>query len=214
MRHPRRDEHGQEVTIARPSDPSPPATWTDPKAVAVFVPDGPVPTILNGIPLRSPHPPADRDGWSRLVKPAGPARMPPPFPRTSKKPAAGAVVVEPDGRIWLVEPTNHWGGYDRTFPKGGRERGYSFEATAAKEVFEETGLLVEIGAYLVDCARPGSVTRFFLGRRVGGTPKAMGWETQAVCLVPLTQLRAVAPHPNHACVVEAVLARDHWELGC
>jgi ADP-ribose pyrophosphatase YjhB (NUDIX family) len=205
---------GQPVIIKRPSDPTPPPSWHDPQAVAVFVPDGPTPTILNGIPLRSPHPPSDLAGWSKLVKAASPASTPPPFPKTWKTPAAGGVIVEPDGRVWLVEPTNHRGGDDRTFPTGARERGYSFEATAAKVVFEATGLLVEIGAYLVDCERPGSVTRFFLARRVGGSPNGMGWQVQAVCLVPLGQLRTLAPHPTHACAVQAVLGLDRWQLGC
>jgi hypothetical protein len=39
--HPRRDEHGRLVPIREPTNPSPSATWLDPEATAVFVPDGP-----------------------------------------------------------------------------------------------------------------------------------------------------------------------------
>jgi ADP-ribose pyrophosphatase YjhB (NUDIX family) len=127
------------------------------------------------------------------------------MPKSSKEVAAGAVIIEPDGRVWLFEPTNQFGGYERTFPKGKRQHGYSLEVTAAKEVFEETGLLVRIGRFLVDCERDTSVARFFMARRVGGTPSAMGWEAQAVCLVPVAQLQEYAPHPNDAPVVRAVL---------
>jgi hypothetical protein len=48
------------------------------------------------------------------------------------------------------------------------------------------------------------VTRFFLARRVGGTPSAMGWETQAVWLVPLARLADLAPSDYDAPVIEAL----------
>ena len=65
------------------------------------------------------------------MAPSQPNRLP-PFPETRKKRAAGAVIVEPDGRVWLCEPTNHHGRYQRTFPKGTRDAGWSLEATAAR----------------------------------------------------------------------------------
>jgi 8-oxo-dGTP pyrophosphatase MutT (NUDIX family) len=51
--------------------------------------------------------------------------------------AAGAVVMEPDGRLWLVAPSNGFGGYLATFPKGRVEPGISLQATAIREVWEE-----------------------------------------------------------------------------
>jgi 8-oxo-dGTP pyrophosphatase MutT (NUDIX family) len=114
------------------------------------------------------------------------------------------VILEPDGRVWLYEPTNHYGGYERTFPKGTRDGGDSFEATAARETFEETGLLIEIRAFLIDSNRSERVTRFFLGRRIAGCPSAMGWEAQAVWLVPLADLRRYATSGYDAAVIQAV----------
>jgi 8-oxo-dGTP pyrophosphatase MutT (NUDIX family) len=63
--------------------------------------------------------------------------------------------------------------------------GLSLAANAAKEVFEETGLLIEVGQPLIDTERTASVCRYFLGQRIGGDPSNMGWEAQAVCLTPV-----------------------------
>ena len=206
--HPRLDEHGRRITIRQPTTPSPEETWKDPAAVAVFVPDGAVPSVLNEVPVA---PARHRSGpmeWAELVKSSSGATSPPLVSKHGKKLAAGAVILEPDGRMWMSQPTNAYGGYVRTFPKGTLEPGYSLEATAAKEVFEETGLLVEIEGFLVDCDRTLSVARFFLARRIGGSPSAMGWETQGVWLVPVALLPKYAPHPKDAPIVRAVLARE------
>jgi 8-oxo-dGTP pyrophosphatase MutT (NUDIX family) len=101
--------------------------------------------------------------------------------------AAGAVVVEPDGRIWLVAPSNGFGGYQVTFPKGRVDKGASMRATAIKEVWEESGLLVKLTGYLGDFVRTQTYTRFYIAHRVGGSPCDMGWESQAVHLVPISK---------------------------
>lgn len=202
--HPRPNDHGKPVKIECPTTPSSKETWDDATAVAVFVPDGPAPSVLNGVPMGAAQPPSGAAGWAKLVDDTRAATSP-PMPKSWKKVAAGAMIIEPDGRVWLFEPTNHFAGYHRTFPKGTLEHGYSLEATAAKEVFEETGLLVQIGGFLADRQGDSSVARFFAARRIGGTPSAMGWEAQAVWLVPAAQLQTYAPHPNDGPVVRAVL---------
>jgi ADP-ribose pyrophosphatase YjhB (NUDIX family) len=93
----------------------------------------------------------------------------------------------------------------RTFPKGTRKPGYSLAATAAKEAFEETGLLVEIDVPFIDAPRSKSVCRYFLARRFGGDPSDMGWETQAVCLVPLAQLPEILPSEFDTPIVEKLM---------
>jgi 8-oxo-dGTP pyrophosphatase MutT (NUDIX family) len=201
--HPRRDDHGKRIRIKRPTKPSGPETWTDSTAVAVFAPESPVPPMLNDVPVGPIVPPTSVEGWTKLVKVW--SKLPPP--KTSGDLAAGAVIIEPDGRVWLSQPTNGFGGYEhQTFPKGTKEAGYSLESTAAKEVFEETGLLIEIGAFVADRHGDKGVTRFFLGRRIGGTPSAMCWETQGVWLVPLTKVRGHATSYKDAPVVRAVLS--------
>src|SRR3546814_10154696 len=49
--HPQLDHHGETIHIHRPSKPTEPATWTDPKAAATFVPGGPVTAALPGVPF-------------------------------------------------------------------------------------------------------------------------------------------------------------------
>jgi 8-oxo-dGTP pyrophosphatase MutT (NUDIX family) len=203
--HPRPDDHGKPVKIRHPTAPSPSETWNDANTVAVFVPDGPVPPALNDVPVAPARAPSGAAGWAKLVDERRGAALAPPMPKSSKTVAAGAVIVEPDGRVWLFEPTNHFAGYHRTFPKGTLEHGCSLEATAAREVFEETGLLIRIGRFFVDREGDLSIIRFFLARRIGGTPSAMGWEAQALWLVPAAQIHKYAPHANDAPVVRAVL---------
>lgn len=217
--HPRRDDTGTPVVLASPSTPTPLACWDDPSAIARVVPDGPLPAQLNGLALA----PWTADGargreWPWEAAGATPDRMPtqakgdggwsqdaPSLPLLpGKAPAAGAVVMEPDGRVWVIHPSNAFGGYQATFPKGKQEPGLSLEQTAIKETFEEAGLVIALIRWLVDVPRSTSVCRYFLARRIGGTPAAMGWESQAVSLVPFARLGEVLHHPNDQPLLEAL----------
>jgi 8-oxo-dGTP pyrophosphatase MutT (NUDIX family) len=122
-------------------------------------------------------------------------------------PAAGAVILEDDGRVWLVAPSNGFGGYAATFPKGRLDPGTSLPCAAVREAFEESGLRVDIVGFLVDARRTLTFTRYYIARRIGGSPARMGWESQAVHLVPLARLREVAVHPNDLPVIEAL---ERW----
>lgn len=183
--HPRLGENGKPVQIHQPSHASSHTTWHSPDAVATFVPDGDVPASLNGVALRAwkDHP-RTVEGWDyvdgvndEIWEPA--FHLPP-----GKKAASGVIIEEPDGRVWLVHPTNQFGGYHASFPKGTAEPELSLQANAIKEAFEETGLKVEITGFVGDFERTTSVARLYRAKRVGGTPTAMGWESQAVSLVP------------------------------
>ncbi|AFL51006.1 NUDIX domain-containing protein [Sinorhizobium fredii] len=182
INHPLPDELGRLVTITSPTQPSGPATWTDASQTAIFTPRGDFPNILNNVPMMPWQPPTTAKGWQGV---------PGHNPRLAEPPAhdgirkAGTVIVEPDGRTWVIESTNHFAGA-RTFPKGSVEEGLSLQTTAIKEAYEETGLHVELIAHLIDQTPKGSktTTRYYLARRIGGTPVEMGWETQGVYLVP------------------------------
>ncbi len=183
--HPRLGDDGEPVHVKKPSHASAPSTWHNPDAVATFVPDGDVPLSLHGVPFLAwrDHP-KTTEGWDYvdgvdddLVEPA--FHLPP-----GKKAASGVVVEEPDGRVWLIAPTNQFGGYEASFPKGTAEPELSLQANAIKECFEESGLKVEITGFIGDFSRTTSVARMYRARRVGGTPTAMGWESQAAHLVP------------------------------
>lgn len=205
QQHPRRDELGRAVIIESPSIASPPEQWLDPTAIAVAVPDGPLVESLNGVPFsrRSPSTP-----WQ-----AGPGREgflcfdEPPFePPAGLAPAAGVVTIEPDGRVWLVAPTNGYGGYKLTFPKGKLEAGIDRRDGALKEAWEESGLQVALTGFLADVPRSTSWTRYYLARRIGGTPADMGWESQAVWLVPQPRLAGIAGHANDRPLLAALAA--------
>jgi ADP-ribose pyrophosphatase YjhB (NUDIX family) len=85
---------------------------------------------------------------------------------------AGVMIQEPDGRIWIVRPTNEFGDRKHTLPGGGVESGLTNQQNALKEVWEETGLQVEITGHLGDFrdSNNGNNGRLYIGRRIGGAP--------------------------------------------
>jgi ADP-ribose pyrophosphatase YjhB (NUDIX family) len=203
--HPRRDACGARLLLRHPSQPTPLAAWSVKEATATVIPDGRLPDRLNGLAITpSLAAPPDDAGWEALA--ASATFDEPPFnPGSGLKPAAGAAIVESDGRVWLVAPSNQFGGYAATLPKG-RIEAMSPRATAIKEAFEETGLQIRLTGFLADCARSTTYTRYYLAERVGGSPAAMGWESQAVHLVPSADLPDFLTHKNDASLLTALQA--------
>ena len=192
--HPRKNDSGQPVEIRHPSVASPLANWSSPTATATVVPDGTMPPELNGVAFTPWQPPASDEGWAAVEGQAKLDEAPLKVP-SGMNAAAGAVIEEADGRLWLVAPTNGYAGYKTTFPKGRPESGASLQVTAIREAYEEAGLKVEITGFLADLPRSQTQTRYYTARRVGGTPAAMGWESQAVHLVPRSKLAAFLTNP-------------------
>lgn len=205
--HPCLDENGKVKIIDRPSLASPLPAWNEADSIATVTPGGPMPERLNGIAVHawSGHP--ETAGQWQAYADTHTVTEPPYDKPDGLRAAAGAVIVEPDGRVWLVAPTNRFGGYDATFPKGRLDPGTSLQCTAIREAFEESGLQVEITAFLLDSRRTQTYTRYYVARRIGGTPAAMGWESQAVHLVPAARLAEVATNPNDAAIGAAI---RHW----
>jgi 8-oxo-dGTP pyrophosphatase MutT (NUDIX family) len=203
--HPQPDEHGRRVRLHAPSCEANLAGLADPRALVTFVPGSVCGGVLDGVPLL----PCLRDTVEAACLGAGAtsAFAEPPFILPAgKQAAAGAVVREADGRIWLVAPSNGFGGYTVTFPKGRVEPGLSLQATAIREVWEESGLLVEPVAWLGDFPRTQTFTRFYIARRVGGHPAHMGWESQAVHLVTPGQAHGLLHRDTDRAVLEALLS--------
>lgn len=198
--HPFPDDDGKPVILRAPSTASPLAAWDDPLQVATVIPGGDLPAQLNGIAF-APCALPDTASLSNVDEP--PFALPPGF-----KAAAGAVILEPDGRAWLVAPSNGFGGYAATFPKGRVDPGCGLAATAVREAWEEAGLRIAIDSFLLDARRTQTYTRYYLARRIGGSPAAMGWETQAVHLAPLALLDVVAAHRNDAAIIAALRSRQ------
>lgn len=176
------DDKGNPVTVNYPTKPSSKDTWGNKDATATFVPGGDAPSTLNGVSMKSWSPP--KEGWHAVGGNNERLEALFPFDRPSdgKSTGAGVLIVEPDGRIWLTKPTNEFGGYKQTYPKGTVESGLTMQQNAIKEAYEETGLKIKITGVLGDYDRTTSRARMYIAEREGGTPKDMGWESQAVRL--------------------------------
>ncbi len=202
--HPRKDDHGKPVELKKPSKPTALETWHQLEAIAVVIPDGDMPSEVHGLSTRSwSDAPTTSAGWEALAA-DHPVQEPAFKPPAGYKPAAGVVVREKHGRVWVVAPSNAFAGYKATFPKGTVEPGASLQATALVEAFQESGLKVRLLQHLVDVKRGQSYTRYYLAERQGGNPADMGWESQAVMLVPQAQLPKVLTHPNDAPILDAL----------
>lgn len=211
IKHPRRRDDGTEVIITHPHQATPLASWSDPTGTGIVTPDGTMPDAICGVPVAQWREGAglSNSEWETLSE--GMLESEPPFNPTKPKVAAGTVIVEPDGRVWLTAPTNGFAGYDATFPKGGPTSGMSLRATALKETFEESGLRVRLLSWLVDVPRSQSYTRYYLAQRTGGHPGDMGWETQAVLLTPRKRLPKWLNNPNDLPIIAALDALE-WPV--
>ena len=203
--HPQLDENGQPVIVSSPTPAGPAGNWLDSALAATLsiTEPGDLPASLNGIPF-SHVKFTDRD-WVRFLRryEDWPDQ---PEPRTSKRLTSGLVIAEPDGRFWLVHPTNRFGGVEATFPKGRLEPGLSLVVNAIKEGWEESGILAEPLGWLCDVDRTKTVTRYYMARRVAGSPVDAGWESQAVSLVPASTLLEYLNRPNDRKILPAIAA--------
>jgi hypothetical protein len=57
---------------------------------------------------------------------------------------------------------------------------------------------------LTDVSRSTTYTRYYLGRRTGGNPADMGWEAQAVMLVPRAQLSDILHNTVDLAIVQSL----------
>lgn len=203
--HPRRRLNGAPVEILTPHVPTPLSAWADGDALATVVPDGAMPEVVCVCRVLSVS--LDEGCWEALAA-TGPGFKEPPFHSGGLRAAAGVVIEESDGRVWLVSPTNRFAGYDNTFPKGGIDGDMSFRASAIREAWEESGLLVELTGHLIDCQRSKTTTRYYRAVRIAGDPAKMGWESQAVHLVPRARLAEFLTNIHDAPVLRALLDVD------
>lgn len=203
QRHPKRDEQGRTVVINQPSSSTPIQSWLLPDVTASVVPSGSLPPSLNAVDFRTwDGPPSATDGWEALAASAE-IEEPAFHAPGGLEPAAGVVIMEADHRVWMVCPTNRYGGYAVTFPKG-RLDGKSLQATAIVEAYEESGLKVRLVRHLIDVHRTTTYTRYYLAERIGGSPADMGWESQCVMLVPHGQLSTLKLRAPDKAVLQAL----------
>jgi ADP-ribose pyrophosphatase YjhB (NUDIX family) len=203
--HPKLNEDGKPHGIMYPSKASAPETWHDPESVATFLPGGKCPPSLNGIPLKKwEDAPKTEAGWNYVEGQDHSIEEPELKVPSGVSAGSGVVVIEPDGRVWLVDPSNQFAGYRSTFPKGHQDKGINLQANAIKECFEESGIKVEITGFLGDFMRTTTMSRYYLARRVAGTPTDCGWESQSVKLAPKEDLLSVLNRENDQDIAKAI----------
>lgn len=121
------------------------------------------PAELNGIPFA----PAPHKFWEKT--PDVPIKEP---KETRPIVRASVIIKEKDGRVWIVKPTNAFGGRTYTIPGGTNEPHLTNQQNALKEVWEETGLQVKITGHAGDFedSNNGRVGRTYFAERIGGAP--------------------------------------------
>ena len=112
--HLKPDDAGRDVFIKRPHK-AVLRGLTNPAQIATITPHCELPVdSLNGVPFELWEPPEDAEGWGEVdgqLHHRGPLKP-------GQKFSTGLVIMEPDGRLWMVSPTNGFGGYAATLPKG------------------------------------------------------------------------------------------------
>lgn len=188
--HPQKGDYGEDITISKPHNDTPIEHWHDSNKHATITPNSSnIPNHLHDIPFESwKNRPKTTEDWNNIDG-QGDFEEPPLHNPQNKKVATGAIIHEKDGRVWLFHPTNQFAGIEASFPKGKLDKGLNLRANAIKEVGEETGLKIKLIGHASDSDRTTSKTRYYHAVRVGGHSKDMGWEAQAVSLVPKEHLK-------------------------
>lgn len=128
----------------------------------------------------------------------------PPLPEKAGRISTGVIIREKNGSITVIEPRNHYGGYQHTFPKGGLEPGLTAQQNALKELWEETGLHARITDVVGDFKGDTGMTRYYLGVRTGGEPTPSD-ETEAIKTVKVKQAAEMLNKQRDRDVLAAVM---------
>ena len=190
--HPKLDENGNQFAVY---NPTPEQSYTqaeldDPSKSITIVPGQKLPGSLAGKPIAGVTGTYDQlrnaAQWNAISGVAAIGGINNDIPPGANVERVGVIITEDDGRVWMVEPSNHYSAETLVLPRGRHEEGYSYKSTAMKEAFEETGLCVRLRSNQEPIqASPG--IWFFVAERYYGTPADMGWESQSVKLMPIEQ---------------------------
>lgn len=197
--HPQRDDDGNPVVIRNPHTPSSLDDWAKGGTVTITPGHKEIPPSHNGVAFESYKPPRT---WSG-VSGTGDFEEPEFKKNPGYKQSVGIVMTEGD-HVWITHPTNAYGGYPATFPKGTVEPGLTHRENAIKETYEETGLKAKITGHLGDVRKTTSDTRYYLGEREDGHPADMGWEAQGAKLVRKDELHKYVTHPSDQPIVRLI----------
>lgn len=128
----------------------------------------------------------------------------PALPEKAGRISTGVIIREKNGSVTVIEPRNHYGGYQHTFPKGGLEPGLTAQQNALKELWEETGLHAHIVGVVGDFKGDTGTTRYYLGVRTGGQPTPSD-ETEAIKTVKMKQAAEMLNKQRDRDVLAAVM---------
>lgn len=124
--------------------------------------------------------------------------------------SAGAVVLRGQGSRRCVALVHRPAYNDWSLPKGKLEKGEPAYAAAVREVEEETGVRIRLGAPLSDVAyrvvKGPKVVHFWVGYALTETARRPDHEVDEVEWVPIIQARERLTYPDEAVVLEEALA--------
>jgi 8-oxo-dGTP pyrophosphatase MutT (NUDIX family) len=131
---------------------------------------------------------------------------------TERERSYGGVVVR-DGEVLVITPAGR--PRVRTLPKGGANAGESREATALREVREETGVVARLVEHLGDVdywyrrrgVRVFKTVRFYLCDYVSGDTADHDHEVDAAQWIPLERARSELSYPGERDMIERALSR-------
>jgi len=104
----------------------------------------------------------------------------------------GGVLIDAQGRVLLREPTNHFGGYVWTFPKGRPNKREPPVDAALREVREETGYRAQIVGRVPQCFQGTTGDNIYYVMRPLGNPGDFdAKETQSICWATPEEARAL-----------------------
>src|SRR5262249_35145752 len=118
--------------------------------------------------------------------------------------SAGGIVFSRKGHIALVKQRARRGGLRWTFPKGRVDPGETREQAAVREVREESGLRVRLGAYIGAWETSRNVIHYYVMDlvRSGGV---FDHETFEVRFVPATRARKLLSSKRDRAVLKRAL---------
>jgi 8-oxo-dGTP diphosphatase len=125
----------------------------------------------------------------------------------------GGVLFDDDDRVLLRRPANEFDGYVWTFPKGRMEEGGTPEATALREVFEETGYRAVIVGEVPGSFAGGASTNRYYVMIPSGEPEPFDpreteevrWASAEVAAGLIQQTRNLTGRERDLAVLEAAV---------
>jgi 8-oxo-dGTP pyrophosphatase MutT (NUDIX family) len=135
---------------------------------------------------------------------------------TERELSYGGVVVR-DGDVLVITPAGRPN--VRTLPKGGANAGESEEATAMREVREETGVHARVVERLGDVEywyrrgglRVFKTVGFYLCDYVSGDTADHDHEVDAAGWMPLERARTELSYPGERRIIERALSKHHGD---